>query len=291
MYLTTKVRYRSVELAYHWKNKSLLNCSDRYVSREGTGAMVSSVIKVFIVISSLILHLGCRAVKGEYSRSGRNIYEKNGNRKEKHTSVSTTTEKNEEVYDYDEVYKVKNKEETSTALKNSNIMTTTEVSLSSSAPTYADQENTSHKDYCNTESSKISLTVAIAFILVALCVGAVVTAVILCCTHEKWTSHFPSQRAHHASKSSTERSDAVIVMSNIHKQTSDSVDVDPSYNEYMSANNVPVNLGDECLEQRVPLEPNDYEILFERGQQRCSMEHPYAQLTIPRCNNVVATLQ
>ncbi|KAK3583376.1 hypothetical protein CHS0354_040338 [Potamilus streckersoni] len=236
--------------------------------------MVSSVTKVFIVISSLIMHLGCKVVKFGSTESNINTNEKKGNWK-KHTSVSATNEKNEEEYDYGVGNEVKNKEETSTALQNSNIVTTTETILSSSVPTYADQENTNRKDYSYTESSKISLTLAIALILVALCVGAVVTAVILCCTQEKWTSHFPSQRAHHASKSSTERSDAVIVMSDIHIPTSGSFDVEPSYNENLSAYNIPVNLGDKNLKQRVPLESNYYEIVFEHGHQRNSLEHPY----------------
>ncbi|KAK3583380.1 hypothetical protein CHS0354_040343 [Potamilus streckersoni] len=163
----------------------------------------------------------------------------------------------------------------STTSQMSKEMQTTEKIQSSSSPKIHDKENANRQDYIYTESSKISLTLAIALILVALCVGAVVTAVILCCTQEKWTSHFPSQRAHHASKSSTERSDAVIVMSDIHIPTGDSIYVDPIDNKNRSANNVPGNRGDEHLDQRVQSAPNEYEIVFERGHERSSFEHPY----------------
>ncbi|KAL3862092.1 hypothetical protein ACJMK2_008086 [Sinanodonta woodiana] len=130
---------------------------------------------------------------------------------------------------------------------------------------------------CYMETGKIDLTLSVALILVAFCVGAAVMAVILCCTQEKWRSHISHQSTHHSSKSPAERSDHVVVTSGIHVQTSDSVYADSGDNEDFFANNVPVNVnrGDKHPELRVQWEPNDYEIVHEHSNRRSILEHPY----------------
>ncbi|KAL3862093.1 hypothetical protein ACJMK2_008087 [Sinanodonta woodiana] len=191
---------------------------------------------VFIVLSSLIMHLG-RVIKPKYSHNRRQPSMPDAPQSYTDMTVKDETDDNSD-----------SNEESSSSPKND--------------------------DLCYTETGKLGLTLSVALILVAFCVGAAVMAVILCCTQEKWRRHISSQSTHHASKSAAERSDHGNVTLGIHVQTSDSVYTDPGDNEDLSANNVPVNRGAEHLELIVQCEPNDYESLHEHIN-RSTLEHPY----------------